>query len=71
MVDIPIQAPSCCIIQLEFMTQDNYKLKDLEKQFKDKTGGGHGGKIVPTTDVTVRGGAACIYHPDKEERSTR
>ena len=53
------------------MTQDNYKLYELEKQSKDKTEGGHEGKIVPTTDVTVRGGAACIYHLDKEERSTR
>ena len=47
------------------MIQDNYKLKDLEKQFKDKTEGGHGERIVQTTDVIVRGGAACIYHPDK------
>ena len=53
------------------MIQDNYKLKDLEKQFKDKTEGGHGERIVQTTDVIVRGGAACIYNPDKEERSTR
>ena len=53
------------------MTQDNYKPYELEKQSKDKTGGGHRGKIVTTTDVTVRGGAACIYHPNKEERSTR
>ena len=53
------------------MIQDNYKLKDLEKQFKDKTEGGHGERSVQTADVIVRGGAACIYHPDKEERSTR
>ncbi len=48
------------------MTQDNYKLKDLEKQFKDKTGGGHGGKIVPTTDVTVR--RCSLYLSPRQRR---